>query len=236
MHTAIKREICALARSNPSEEVCGFIYAPLEGPARLWQCVNIAEKKEEEFEIDPYEYLKVQAAGQVLGLYHSHPTPAGFSEADLECAEEMAIPFYLFDIQKDEWHEYLPASYQPPVEGARWILGFSDCYEVVRRYYRSALKVYIGDYDRDESFCHEEQNVIMQNFEKEGFEIVPTSSLRVHDVILFKTDKVLPQHFGIFLGGDQQFLHHAQNGFSRQEMLTGRWLSRILHVLRRKGA
>lgn len=236
MNTHIKREICELARSNPLEEVCGFILAPFDGfDAKVWPCANIAENKAEEFEIDTKEYLKVHAAGQIFGLYHSHPTPAGFSEADLECAEEMAIPFYLFDVQGDEWHEYLPSTYQPAIEGARWILGFQDCFEIVRRYYRNTYKIYIGDYDRDESFCHEEQNVIMDNFEKEGFKIVPKESLKLHDVILFRTDKALPQHFGIYLGG-QQFLHHMQNGFSCQQLLNGKWLNRILYVLRRKGA
>lgn len=236
MNTHIKREICELARSNPLEEVCGLILAPFDdSSAKVWPCPNIAENKAEEFEIDTQEYLKIHAAGQILGLYHSHPTPAGFSEADLECAEEMAIPFYLFDVQQDKWYEYLPSTYQPAIEGARWILGFQDCFEVVRRYYRNTCKVYIGDYDRDESFCHEEQNVIMDNFGKEGFEIVPKKSLKLHDVILFRTDKALPQHFGIYLGG-QQFLHHMQNGFSCQQTLNGRWMDRILYVLRRKGA
>lgn len=235
MNTQVKHEICELARSNPLEEVCGLIYAPFnESAAKVWPTPNIAANRGEEFEMDIQEYLKVHKMGQILGLYHSHPTSAGFSEADLECAEEMAIPFYLFDIQEDRWHEYLPSTYQPPIEGARWILGFQDCFGCIRTYYRGICKIYIGDYDRDESFCHEEQNVIMNNFDKEGFEVVPKESLKVHDVLLFKTNKALPQHFGIYLG-QQLFLHHMQNGLSCQQMLDGRWLNRILYVLRRKG-
>lgn len=233
MHSGIKAQIIDFARSTPHEEVCGLIYAPLGGPAAIWRCDNIAESRAEEFEIDTKEYLRASQAGEILGIYHSHPTPAGFSEADLECAEEMAVPFYLYDVQQDTWSEFLPASYQPPTIGNRWILGFSDCFACVRFYYRAILHVYIGDYDRDESFCHEEQGVIMANFEKEGFELVPKATLRLHDVILFKTDKVLPQHFGVYLG-QQKFLHHVQGGFSREEMLTDRWQSRILHVLRLK--
>jgi proteasome lid subunit RPN8/RPN11 len=234
MHSSIKREISVIARSSPDHEVCGFICANVAGGTPfVFPCPNSAENPAEEFQIDALDYLRAESAGQILGVYHSHPVSAGFSEADLECAEELAIPFYLYDIQGDKWSEYLPSTYQPLIECAPFVLGFADCYELIRRYFRAHYKLYLSDYDRDESFCYEEQGVIMANFEKEGFELVDSKGLRRDDVILFRTDKALPQHFGVFLG-NSEFLHHPRGALSRRETLTGRWQSRIFHVLRLK--
>lgn len=234
MHTSIKRQIIELAKAQPDREVCGFIYADGH-TAKLFPCVNVAENPAEEFQIESLDYIRAEYLGDIFGVYHSHPTPVGFSEADLECAEELALPFYMYDVQADKWNEYIPKSYEPRVECEDFVLGFKDCYGLVKDYFWLSYKKYLSDYDRDESFVHEEQGVIMDSFEKEGFTKVPVDSIQIGDVILFKTDKALPQHFGILIA-PQVFLHHPQNGLSRKEMLTGRWLSRIFCALRVKNS
>lgn len=237
MHTAIKQKIIEIARDNPVEEICGFIYADVDANPQVKQCQNIAENKKEEFEIDTDEYLKVscRVGTSILGIFHSHPTTAGFSEADIECAEEIALPFYLYDLEANAWHEYIPSTYKPAIECVPFVLGFHDCYGLIRDYYRINKNMYLSDYDRDETFCYEEQGIILNSFEKEGMKKVEFSDIKIGDIIIFKTDKALPQHFAVLIE-PQIILHHPRYTLSRREILTERWISRIFCVLRPKTA
>lgn len=232
MHTRIKADIIGRAISAPTEEVCGFIYASPTG-AMLYPCPNVAARPHEEFAIDVQDHIGALRQGELLGVYHSHPVATAFSPDDLDYATEIALPQYLYSVPDQQWHSYLPTTYQPPLEGRQWVLGFHDCYSVPRDHYRAHFGHHMQDYDRDETFCHEEQGVILANYEKEGFEPVPIAEIREHDVLLFRSEKALPQHFGVYLGGNH-FLHHPRGGLCHREQLTDRWISRIVGVFRRK--
>lgn len=232
MNTHVKHKIIELSRSDSAREACGFVYRDWAGQPQVLSCQNIAENPHEEFEISMEDSIRVQSLGNVFAVYHSHPQASlGFSPADLECAEEMCLPFYMYDVATDSWHEYIPKSYDSNYLGRQWCVGLDDCYSVVRNYFRKTHGIYLGDYDRDESMGHEEAGVIAHHYEHEGFVIVPKETARESDVLVFKTDKALPQHFGV-LGVGNKFLHHPINGLSRWEPLTDRWLSRLISVFR----
>lgn len=232
MHTRIKAEIIALARLTPTVEICGFIGVNQSGPF-VFPCRNVAPNPAEEFAIDSQDHIRALSAGELLGIYHSHPSAASFSPEDLEYADEMALPQYLYSIPDNKWHEYLPPTFQPPLEGLHFTIGFRDCYSLVRDYYRQHFSCYLSDYDRDESFSHEDQGIIMDSFDREGFKIVRLDVIQVHDILLFKSNKVLPQHFGVYLGKNL-FLHHPRGSLSGSELLNDRWLSRLICAFRLK--
>lgn len=233
MHTLLKQRVIELAASPL--EICGFFYRDHEGQARLHECRNVAAEPATEFEIANDDYIAALNLGTILGIYHSHPArgqgPTSFSEADLECAEEQALPFYLYDAEGREWHEFLPSTYKVDLIARPFCLGFDDCYSLVRNHFRQRHRLYLSDYDRDESFLHEEQGVIMASFRREGFVLGSLETLQPEDILMFRTDKALPQHFAVFKG-QQMMLHHPQNALSREEQLSGRWLSRLDCVFR----
>ena len=234
MHTGIKSQIISLSRADPLHEVCGFIYRDWNGGPQILPCQNVATDPTEEFEISIDDSIRVQGLGRALAVYHSHPSASpGFSPADLECAEEMALPFYLYDVETETWHEYIPKSYESEFLGRQWCVGFDDCYSVPRNYFRKIHGIYLRDYDRDESMSHEERGVIAHSYEREGFSVVPKETIQEGDVLVFKTDKALPQHFGVYAKGNQ-FIHHPINGLSRLEPFSERWFSRLISVFRHK--
>lgn len=234
MHTGIKSQIVSIALAAPTEEVCGFIYRSWDGVPSILHCKNIAENPSEEFEISMEDSIRAKGLGHELAVFHSHPTASpGFSPADLECAEEMCLPFYMYDVETGSWHEYIPKSYESTYLARQWCVGFDDCYGLVRNYFRKTHGIYLGDYDRDESMSHEERGVIAHHYGNEGFMTVPREGVQTDDVLVFKTDKALPQHFGV-LGEKNRFLHHPISGLSRWEPLTDRWFSRLISVFRHK--
>lgn len=236
MHPRIRASITTLARATPEHEVCGFVYVDALGDAQILPCPNVSPTPAEDFEIDVADHVRALHIGQqLLGVYHSHPAgaPTGFSPADMEYADELALPLYLSNPETGAITDYVPASYVLPLEGRPWCLGFSDCWETPRVYYRQLHGIHMADYERDESFQHEEQGVILANYEREGFTCLPPdwSAVRVNDILMYRTDKALPQHFGVFTGNGHM-LHHAQGRLSEVELITERWQSRLFCVFR----
>ncbi len=234
MHTAIKTEIIAIAHANPTEEICGFIYRDWVNQVKILQCANIAEDKTREFKISMDDSIRVKGLGHEIGVFHSHPkTESGFSPSDIEHAGYIALPFYMYDTQSGSWHEYLPPTYKIPLTGIPYALGFSDCYGIIRDYFRQTYGFHLNDYDRDEHYLHEDNGTILASYEKEGFISVPISAIQTDDILMFKTDRALPQHFAVYRGANMM-LHHPQGGLSREENLTGNWLKRLVAVFRHK--
>jgi proteasome lid subunit RPN8/RPN11 len=236
MHTILKQRIISLAESSLNE-ICGFVYSNAVGRPALFECKNISADPQNEFDISDEDHIAaLQAASpfEPLAVYHSHPAPrsSGFSEADLDYAHHIYLPQYLYDVGGKEWHEYIPSDYQVELAGRPFALGIEDCYSLVRHYFRQNFSHYMSDYDRDETFSHEEAGTIMASFQREGFRLGSLDSLAMHDVMMFKTDKALPQHFGVYMGSGNLFLHHPQHGLSRTELLTDRWLSRLVCVFK----
>lgn len=232
MYIPIKNKIKELALHNPNEEVCGILHHTFD-KASIFPCENIAQDKTTDFEIDPQKYLECCQLGKPYGIYHSHPKgKAAFSEHDIESANEVLLPYHLYSIEDDKFLEYIPKGYELPVEGLNFVWGAFDCYELLRIYFRQNFNIYMNDYDRDETFESTDSNIIMENFEKEGFHNAnSTTLLKKYDVLVFHSKRAYPQHFGIFLG-NSRMLHHPLGGLSRIETITSNWQKRLQFVFR----
>lgn len=230
MHPEIKEKIIGLAKATPDAEICGFIYADPENRPQILECQNIADDKSQDFQISDDDHIKALGLGRILGVYHSHPDTPGFSLCDLETAEHMAVPFYMYCVSDDSWHVYLPKTFEQDVIGRQFIEGFEDCYELVRIYFRNKGK-YLADYDR--SHTSDSKSLILKQFQLEGFEEITLNQIKYGDVLMFESDRVLSAHFGILVG-PSRMIHHPQSGLSSETQLTDRWLSRITHVFRLK--
>ncbi len=234
MRTALKQQIIALAIASPTQEICGLIYAT-EFTTEIHTCPNVAADPANEFEIDQNDWFACLKLGKPIAVYHSHPVgPAAFSPADLAAADEYDLPLYLYDLASQIWLEYLPCGYSVPLEGRRFTWGFDDCYGTCRHYYRQKLPspLYLRDYDRDTDFDITNSNAIVENLGNEGFvQLAPTTSIQLHDALLFNLNRRAPQHLTIFVG-NQCMLHHPLNALSKIDLLDGRWIEKLESVLR----
>lgn len=232
MNTRLKREVIELAEKSPIE-VCGFMCETYYEP-QLYPCVNVAANPVDEFEISEDDHANCFKVGQPIAVYHSHPTnEAGFTDSDLANVEEVALPHYMYHVPSKTWHEYIPKSYQVKLEGRRFIWGFEDCYGICRHYYRQEHGLYLSDYDRDSDFSNAKTNSIMENFEREGFRVVPISQMRVGDGMLFDLKKRCPEHLGVYLGRNQ-FLHHKIGGLSHVDAFDEHWVKGLVNAFRHR--
>jgi proteasome lid subunit RPN8/RPN11 len=237
MNTKVKRTIVELARANPTQEICGLI---VRNETSIWvqPCENITreeEGKEGTFEIDPQQYITSSARGKVCGIYHSHPKgPAAFSEEDLKVAREIELPSHVYSVEVGDWATYIPEGYEVPLTGVHWIWGEADCFSTVQIYYRQKLGIYLGDYDRDETFKDADPEAIVRHIEVEGFRNLGADASLVlpHDVLLFATPgHRFPHHLGVYTELNH-LLHHPYGVCSREEDLDGCILARLTGVLR----
>ncbi len=233
MHSAIKAEIIALARATPTEEVCGFVYH--DGVrAHLMPCRNVAEDPTVAFEISVEDQMRFEQKAGRLGVYHSHPHAGAFSPEDLDYAAHLSLPQWLYDVEGGQWHEYTHMDCVFDLEGQPFILGFHDCYGLLRDFARQVKHHSMRDYDRDESYSHEPAGTIMASYALEGYEQVQLAAARPDDVLLFRSNLALPQHFAVLREGNRM-LHHPRDTISRVDMLTDRWLCRLVACFRLKG-
>lgn len=232
MNTSLKRSIVELARAS-TQEVCGFLYAT-QDTVKHYPCRNVDEDPITSFTITKEDQLACIKLGVIVGVYHSHPNgPAGFSEGDIFIANEAALPFYLYDVVTGTWSEYLPPTYHVKLEGRPFYWGFDDCYGAARHYYRETLGLHLGDYDRDSDYGTSNSMTIMERFEHEGFILLPPDTTpQPHDAMIFSIGRY-PQHLAVFTGNQRMF-HHPLNALSRIDLLDGRYLERLSHVLRHK--
>ncbi len=214
--------------------MCGFIYQSDVG-VHAFPCSNISnESRAETFEIDSSEYIAANGKGRICGIYHGGLTHTneGFSEADLDMAREMCLPLYLYTASK-KWMSYIPETYYINPVGRPWAWGEADCLETVRLYYRQNRKIYMNDYDRDESFEHAKESMIVKHIADEGFSYVDKNLPIINDdVLLFRTPGSLyPHHLGV-VTGPNMMIHHRLNQLSCHEAIDGSWLRRLVGVLR----
>lgn len=234
MNTRIKKRIAELAEANPQQEICGILYYTFNS-VEIFPCQNVSlQDKAYTYEIDPQEYIKICSLGKPCGVYHSHPeSDSVFSETDIEYAEEFALPIYVYGLKDKKIAEYIPSSYEIELEGLPFVWGLFDCFSTVRNYFRQKHKLFIPDYDRDESFADSQSNLIINNIKNEQFDIVESKEIETDDLLVFKSNRIFPHHLGVFVG-NSRMLHHPAGRPSIIELLTDKDIKNLTYVLRKK--
>jgi cell wall-associated NlpC family hydrolase len=113
--------------------------------------------------------------------------------------------------------------------------GNRDCYGLVRRYYLKEYGIQLRNYARPIGFDHQGLDLLADNFEKEGFEKLPSFSqknLEKGDGILLKIagGKAI-NHVGVYIGNGY-FLHHLYGRPSEISPFDPRWFARTVFVVR----
>jgi proteasome lid subunit RPN8/RPN11 len=199
---AFKRD--AVARYP--EESCGLIltsgeYVPLP---------NAAD--------DPLESFFIAGArivpylGNIAAIVHSHPDgPDCPSESDMQQQLAWNLPFGIVStdgvgcLPPFFWGEGIPI---PPLIGRGFRHGVTDCYALVRDYFRVNLGVKLSEYPRQwEWWKHEDARLYEKYFAQEGFYKIEEREVREHDCFLAQIRSDTPNHAGVYVGKNM-ILHH----------------------------
>ena len=123
----------------------------------------------------------------------------------------------------------------PELVGRAFQHGVTDCYALIRDYYRSVKGVTLPVFPRSWLWWKEGGDLYRDGFEKAGFYRVDDPE--PGDVFLAQIGSPVPNHGGVYLGNNQ-ILHHisSRNGYdpariSRRDTLL-RWKKYITHWVR----
>lgn len=118
--------------------------------------------------------------------------------------------------------------------GRPYRVGVDHCLKLVRDFYADNFGTIIRDYAVPVNWNANDLNLIEMIYEREGFEKVTDwslKSLRPGDLLAVAVRSRNPNHFCIYLGGNE-ILHHPLGELSRVEPLRDFWRMSTCYVLR----
>jgi len=211
------------AKAQDPKEAVGLLLN-VKGKERYYPCNNLAITNHQCFILDPEDYVKADNLGEIIAIFHSHPvTPPTPSQADRISCEQSNLPWYIVNPKTEQWAELKPEGYEPELCGRPYVWGITDCYALVRDWYKQEKNIILKDYERS---ITPEEFLINPYFEKyaedAGFrELANDESLEVGDVLLMSILHPTLNHVAIFLG--DMVLHHLADRLSCKEPYS-EWL------------
>jgi len=247
MNETTKNAIAEHALAEYPRECCGLIVLH-DGCEAYVPCRNTAEKPAEHFAMSPQDYAAAEDLGPVAAVVHSHPGAAARpSMTDRAMCEISGVEKWIIvalgvqaggEIAIDDWCEFSPSGYVPPLLGREFSHGVLDCYTLVRDWYRLERDVTLPDFERKDSWWEDGvSSLYVDNYQAAGFKnLGPDAELEIGDVLLMqiRSKNGVPNHAGVYLG-DGVFIHHMHGQLSGRTVWGGMWLHCLRGVLRYVG-
>ena len=201
---------------DPKESV--GLLLNVKGKERYYPCNNLSMSSYQCFILDPEDYVRADNTGEITAIIHSHPTtPPTPSQADLVGCENSNLPWHIVNPKTEQWGYCEPNGYKAPLLGREWVWGVTDCWSLVRDWYREEKQIELKDYQR--SMTPEEflKNPLFEEYATQtGFrELEPNEALQKGDVLLMSILHPTLNHVAIFLG--DMVLHHLADRLSCRE-------------------
>lgn len=227
----------ALAVQRYPSEACALIAA-----GRIFPVQNAAEDATEEFVIPRMAWLEVeaQARAPVEAVFHSHPGGPDYpSEADMRMQVASGVPWVICTVTPGgTCAPFVWGGEPPPLLARGFRHGVTDCYSLIRDWYRIERQVALPEFPRAWEWW-EAKDLYRDGFSEAGFELAEGEP-QVGDVFLARIRAPVPNHGGVYVGGGLILHHPTQRGaavdpsrLSRREPLA-RWRKYVTHWLRRR--
>jgi len=213
----------AHAKDQDPKEAVGLL-VNVKGKQKYYPCQNLAITSHQEFILNPEDYVKADNLGEIIGIFHSHPiTPPTPSQADRISCEHSNLPWYIVNPKTEQWAELKPEGYKPKLCGRPWVWGVTDCWSLVRDWYKQEKGIELIDYDRSMTPQDFLENPLFEKYAKDtGFrELDNNEPPKVGDVLLMSIMHPTLNHVAIFLG--DMVLHHLADRLSCKEPYS-EWL------------
>ena len=212
-----KQDALVHAKKQDPKESCGLLI-DIKGKEKYFACKNLSNYSQQCFIIDPDDFVKAEESGNILAVIHSHPvTPPVASQADKISCENSQLPWHIVNPKTEQWGYYEPIGYKPPLIGRHWVWGITDCWALVRDWYKETKGIILRDWDRPTT---PEEFIADPMFERcawrTGFrQLRPEEKLQNGDLLFMSIMATGLNHVAIFLDGD--VLHHLADRISCKE-------------------
>ena len=205
------------AKEQDPKESCGLLLE-IKGKEKYFPCKNLSTYSQQCFIIDPDDFVKAEDTGKILAVIHSHPTTQPIaSQADMISCEDTNLPWHIVNPKTEQWGYYEPSGYKPPLIGRHWVWGVTDCWALVRDWYKETKGIILRDWERP---ITPEEFIADPMFERcawrTGFrQLRPEEKLENGDLLFMSILTSGLNHVAIFIDGD--VLHHLADRISCKE-------------------
>ena len=236
MFEATLSDIQAHAIADYPNEACGLI---VDGDYRAME--NIADEPTEHFRMRSKDWLSAAQAGDIGAVVHSHPDgPDCPSAEDMRRQIATGVPWGIVSCNGSGALApfWWGMNAIPPLIGRGFRHGVTDCYALIRDYFRAERGVVLPEFPRDWEWWCEGADLYSEGFPKAGFRRLEDGEAAAPgDVFLAQVRAEVPNHGGVLLDGGLA-LHHLTarlpvdaTRLSRREPVD-RWRKFITHWLR----
>lgn len=210
-------------------EGCGII-GIVKGKQVWFPCTNVAED-DNNFILSSEEYFEIKKKADIFAIVHSHVDQSNkASDYDIKCCNALGIPYYIFSYPGMSLNILQPKVVFNPLIGRNYEFGVTDCFEATRDWL-SNEGIHIPRRDIfEENFWEKKLNYFTEeNIKKWNHYKVEVP--KKNDVLIFQIKSDVPNHCGVYLGGDI-FFHHAVDRLSCRESLHPVWIKYLVGVYR----
>ncbi|HIE7559003.1 TPA: C40 family peptidase [Citrobacter amalonaticus] len=223
----MKKTILAHAAACAPAESCGYVVRTAEGEV-YFPCENLSAESTVYFRMAPEDFLRVQLAGEVVALVHSHPGGMPYlSEADRRLQVQSALPWWL--VCEGEIRRFRCV---PFLIGRTFEHGQTDCYSLFRDAYHLA-GINLPDFLREDDWWKRGENLYLNNLDATGFYPVDAGDAQPGDVLICCFGSSVANHAAIYCGSGE-LLHHIPGQLSKRERYTDKWQRRIHSIWRHR--
>ncbi len=235
-------------------EAFGAVFGSRDRPVYR-PVAEVADNSRANFRVDEAALRRLEEThGALLAAVHTRSsTAAGNDDLDLSLfvptAAEMraqaalAAPFGVVVCDRSQCIDRFWFGDQcPPLPllGRPFRHGVTDCYSLIRDYYRQERNVLLPDFPRDWNWWVEGLDLYRVGFGKAGFRAIDAADSGIGDVVLFRVRSKVPNHAAV-VQADGGMAHHPASlrpydslQASRCEPLE-RWRRFATHWLRHEG-
>lgn len=115
--------------------------------------------------------------------------------------------------------------------GRHFRFGITDCYTIVRDFYKNEFGITLRNYARYDKFW-EDESLYLKFFKNEDFFLVE-DELQFGDLILVALGASVACHAAVYIGNGK-ILHHVQNRLSTIDNYRGLWKNMTVAVIRNR--
>ena len=154
----------------------------------------------------------------------------------------MALPFGVVVCDGEQYYKPFWFGDQcpvPPLLRRPFRHGVTDCYSLIRDWYRVERNILLPEFPRDWNWwLVKGRDMYLKGFREAGFRVVDRALPRVGDGILFRIRSDTPNHAAVVVD-DRFMLHHPSSTtpydplrVSHRQILDRRWKRFITHWVR----
>ena len=161
--------------------------------------------------------------GPLLAILRSHPSDEPDridpvllipSAAEMRAQVALEVPFGIVPCHAERNMEPFWFGDQAPIRpliGRVFRHGVTDCYSLIRDWYRLYRQVVLEEFPRDWDWWNAGLDLYRDGFGQAGFREIDAADVREGDVVLFRMRSKVPNHGGVFLDGDRMIHHPASS-------------------------